>query len=538
MEIYWNLDRAVYDGMSEAGMSSRMPESDGYFHIRMFRDGQVFELKASDRRVINHLDTLDMMGFEFENGIIVDVIPVEDLPMEKMGWQFYVQSVGGNLVKVNSSNKLNGMEILLELNEDSKIYDMSGVDGEPGKEITPTVGDRVYPIVDLEGNVTTIFVYRRDNFVQEAPGECIHCKSAVTWKLWDKPDRLPTESGHYQLQNDIQLKDQISLPEDCKMCLDLNGKIVDGKDGARVLSMHNAGDELAIMDTSAGQTGAIRAHGDQNGQGGVLYVRFGAFYLYSGTLDGSDAVNTYAGALMCINKGAYAYINGGTIKGGTAKYSLDANKNPSNGMGGNIRVLGKLVINDGLITGGKALAYAVTKNGKTSYARGYGGNIYMGTGGTLEMNGGTVSNGVAGGMGGNFYVDGVCEMTMNGGVISGGKLTHPTNNGGNLFVGGKALFIMNGGVIRNGQSYNGGGNVYANGGVRISGGSIYGGKIIDRSTGKEKAAVHNNLYVVNGQLRMYGGTIQGGVTFTDASSTDNKKATVLLSHSATIYGAP
>lgn len=137
LEIYWNLDRALYDGMSEAGMSSRMPETDGYFHIRMFRDGQVFELKAADRKLINHLDTLDMMGFEFENGIIVDVIPVEDLPMEKMGWQFYVQSVGGNLVKVNSSNKLNGMEILLELNEGSKIYDMSGVDGEPGKEITP-----------------------------------------------------------------------------------------------------------------------------------------------------------------------------------------------------------------------------------------------------------------------------------------------------------------------------------------------------------------------------------------------------------------
>ena len=538
LEVYWNLDRALYDGMSEAGMSSRMPETDGYFHVRMFRDGQVFELKASDRRVINHLDTLDMMGFEFENGIIVDVIPVEEMPMEKVGWQFYVQSVGGNLVKVNSSNKMNGMEILLELNEGSKIYDMSGVEGEPGKEITPTVGDRVYPIVDLDGNVKTIFVYQRDNFVQEAPGECIHCKSAVTWKLWDKPDRLPTESGHYQLQNNIQLKGQVSLPEDCKMCLDLNGKIVDGQDGARVLSMHNAGDELAIMDTSAGQNGAIRAHGDQSGQGGVLYVRFGAFYLYSGTLDGSDAVNTYAGALMCINKGAYAYINGGTIKGGTAKYSLDANKNPSNGMGGNIRVLGKLVINDGLITGGKALAYSSTKNGKTSYARGYGGNIYMGTGGTLEMNGGKVANGVAGGMGGNIYIDGVCEMTMTGGIITGGRLSNPSANGGNLFVGSKASFNMSGGAIQYGQVYNGGGNIYANGKVVISGGSVFGGRVIDKATGKVKNAVHNNLYVVNGDLSVYGGVIEGGVTVTDSSATDNKQALMRISQNAYIYGAP
>ena len=27
--LYWNLDRAQYDGKSEAGMSGRMPESDG-----------------------------------------------------------------------------------------------------------------------------------------------------------------------------------------------------------------------------------------------------------------------------------------------------------------------------------------------------------------------------------------------------------------------------------------------------------------------------------------------------------------------------
>ena len=82
LEVYWNLDRMLYDGMSEAGMSSRMPESDGYFHVRMFRDGQTLELKVSDRKVINHLDTLDMMGLVFEDGIVVDVIPVEQMPME------------------------------------------------------------------------------------------------------------------------------------------------------------------------------------------------------------------------------------------------------------------------------------------------------------------------------------------------------------------------------------------------------------------------------------------------------------------------
>ena len=29
IDLYWNIDRALYDGKSEAGMSSRMPEADG-----------------------------------------------------------------------------------------------------------------------------------------------------------------------------------------------------------------------------------------------------------------------------------------------------------------------------------------------------------------------------------------------------------------------------------------------------------------------------------------------------------------------------
>ena len=39
IELYWNMDRAQYHGKSEAGMSSRTPEEDGYFHIRFFKDG-------------------------------------------------------------------------------------------------------------------------------------------------------------------------------------------------------------------------------------------------------------------------------------------------------------------------------------------------------------------------------------------------------------------------------------------------------------------------------------------------------------------
>ena len=126
-ELYWNLDRAEYDGKSEAGMSSRMPESDGYFHVRFFKDGEIVEHKVSDRKVINAMDVQDLMDLELdENGIVVDIYPVKELPCQRVGWQFYVQSFGGNLLKVNSAYNYSGMEVLLEL-DGVKIYDMSGM---------------------------------------------------------------------------------------------------------------------------------------------------------------------------------------------------------------------------------------------------------------------------------------------------------------------------------------------------------------------------------------------------------------------------
>ena len=46
--LYWNLDRALYDGKSEAGMSSRKPASDGYFHVRFFKDGEMVKVKVTE----------------------------------------------------------------------------------------------------------------------------------------------------------------------------------------------------------------------------------------------------------------------------------------------------------------------------------------------------------------------------------------------------------------------------------------------------------------------------------------------------------
>ena len=535
-DLYWNLDRALYDGKSEAGMSSRKPESDGYFHVRFFIDGEIVELKVADRKTVNAIEVNDLMGLEFnEDGIVVGVISLDDMPLQQVGWKFYVQSIGGNFLKLNSAKTFDGMELLLEMLSDTGIYDMTGAEGEVGKSIKPIATDRVIAIANLEGKLTHVFIYERSEYMQTFEAECRHCKQVVTWKKWNKTNVLPTaEEGHYQLQNDITLKTQMSIAEDAKICLDLNGFAVDGCENKRMYSLHNAGANLALMDTSEEQTGVMRGHGVANAQGGIVWVRYGAFYLYSGTLDASDLTTTISGTAVCVPKDTYFYMYGGTIIGGTSKYSYNAEKNSyGNGQSGSVAVQGKFVMNDGVITGGRAMSAITAWNNDgtpKTYQRGMGGNICVSSGGTFEMRGGTVKNGVANHSGGNIYLDGTAEMILDGGMITGGAVTGKGRNGGNVFVGSKATLEINGGSINWGTSYNCGGNLYFNGTVQMNGGYIGKGVIRTFGTGKIKADDNrSNVFQVNGKMYLYGGIIEGGYTITDTSATDKNTTTLVLS---------
>ena len=221
------------------------------------------------------------------------------------------------------------------------------------------------------------------------------------WSEWIKDTTMPMNSGHYQLQNDIQLKTQASLPEDVKLCLDLNGYRIDGnQNGGRAISMHNPAITLAIMDTSEEQTGVIACH-EKVDQGGCVWVRYGALYLYSGTLDASDAYGQKGGIAVDCGKEKFFYMFGGEIIGGRATYTYNAEKNTYGaGTGGAVTIGGKFVMHDGVIRDGHAEAAVIYKNGQIdSYQRGSGGNLYLSGTSEFEMNGGTIKNGMAGSAG-------------------------------------------------------------------------------------------------------------------------------------------
>ena len=541
-DLYWNLDRALYDGKSEAGMSSRKPESDGFFHVRFFKDGEIIELKVADRKTVNAIEVNDLMGLEFDsNGIIVDIISLDDMPLQQVGWKFYVQSIGGNLLKLNSAKTFDGMELLCEMLDDTGLYDMTGAEGEVGKRITPIPTDRVIAIANLAGELTHVFIYERSEYMQTEEGECQHCKETVTWKLWNKTDTLPKDTGHYRLTNDIVLKTQCGIVEDGKVCLDLNGKVVDGPSNVRMYSLHNVGANLALMDTSEEQTGVMRGHTTSSPQGGIIWVRYGAFYMYGGTLDGSDMVSRLNGTVVQVPKGCYFYMYGGTIIGGTSKYTYDAEtKKYGNGLGGALAVSGKFVMHDGEIRDGRAEAAVSAWNADgtpKTYQRGIGGNVYVGSGAEFEMKGGTIKNGVADHSGGNVYLDGTATMTMDGGTIAGGTVTGKGRNGGNVFVTSKATFTLNGGSINWGVSHNCAGNLYFNGTVNMNGGYIGCGVIRDWATGKVKPTdSRTNVFQVGGSMTMFGGVIDGGYTVTDTSATDKTYTTLILGGMPVISG--
>ena len=524
-DIYWNMDRALYDGMSEAGMSSRTMEDDGYFHIRFFKDGEVVTLRATDRKLINAIDIKSYMGLELdENGIIVGIVDINDMPVQLIAAMFYVQSAGGNLIKINSSLSFTGMEILLETTENTGVWDMTGMSGEIGCEATPIQQDRVIVLGDADGNITHVFIYDRPGYMRTHEGECQHCGKTVTWSEWTQEKYLPTNGGHYQLMNDIQLANQASIAEDAKVCLDLNGKTVTGKENTRIYSLHNPSAELALMDTSEAKSGKLVAVGKSSSQGVCVWVRYGVFNMYAGTLDASQYVSQNNGIAVHVSANTFMYMHGGEIIGGTATYKYnEETKKYSAGLGGTLYVAGKLVINDGIIRDGYAKGIVVAKSADgtpTSYQRGLGGNLFVAGTGILEINGGMIMNGRATTSGGNIYLDGTAEMIMNGGEIQDGRLLGRNRSGGNIIGYTKVTITINDGIIERGIATSTAGNIYCTGSFTMNGGTIRGGKLLDYKTGVElETQSSRNLYLANNTFVFLNCSVEGGVQVRDTDAT-------------------
>ena len=245
-------------------------------------------------------------------------------------------------------------------------------------------------------------------------------------------------------------------------------------------------------------TGGVISGGSVGGvtssMGGVIFIAGTDNEMTGGTIQGGEA--PYGGTLSLDSDSKFT-LNGGDIGGGIASSKGGSiylcSNSEFNLKSGTIRDGSTVSGNTAASLGGNiclASAGAVfnmsggtIENGE---CYGFGGNVYIVAGATFNMKNGTVKGGEAisdsaitandkGGHGGNFQVNGT--LNLSGGTITEGMATG--NGGGNISLyTSSAKVNMTGGTIKNGSAtYDRRGNVYlwyqaAENAFDMSGGSI------------------------------------------------------------------
>ena len=364
-------------------------------------------------------------------------------------------------------------------------------------------------------------------------------------------------NGYYYLGEDINLTTALEMGKNQDIHLCLNGYTLMAPASSRAIAMYggtlsvcdcgttgkivgNAGASKVIMalggsrlylyggtltaganNASGYHSGVVYLGNDKTDAYGIAAGTASKFYMYGGTLDGTNSKvennSSYSGraGTLYVLKNCEFNLYGGTVTGG--------HTTGANAQAGNIQVDSGATINmyGGTIQNGSAAAYGgnIYGNGTLNL---YGGEIKGGTattgggnihsGGTVNVKGGTISGGTAK-FGGNIYS--VKTVNIESGTVTDGvsNTTSGGAGGGNIYMDtADAMLTVNGGTISNGISNAvGGGNVAQNNGKAVmNGGTVSGGKAMDMTNG-----TGGNWYVrqtssLHAYFTMNGGTITGG----------------------------
>ena len=553
--LFWNVDREYYliQNPTEAGLSSRKTQDDGYYHILFATEnGRSAQRLVKDVRLMNRIDNNRCMALVTdEKGVVIDIKTIEDLGYEYVYDRYYVAEGDEKSFLLNSSSNYNGIEETIDITGDFLMIDVSGFD-----EAESIIGnqlpylraeDRVVGIKDDKGNLRNFYIIERTENTPTFTHYCEYCFKDVKWKGWNSDIALPTSAGHYDhyyLTKDINLTGAQVVKANTHICVDLNGHTVECAPDYRAYTFTNVTSGVALFDHSEGEKGVIKAHGSATGAGGLICISKGNFQLYSGTLDASDFTILSSGGAVYVAAEQSFKMYGGTIIGATAKgnrYITSEYKEASRGgVGGAVVVMGEFEMNGGTIRDAVAVGEAYkTASGTTAYCTTYGANIYVTKTGKVTMNGGVIEGGSVGMMGGNVALASSTDpkqqavFIMNGGIIRNGKNTRDKYNGGNVAINAGSRFEMNGGEISGGVSRNCAGNVYVNGTFIMRGGLITNGVCMNNSTEAHPEASSANVFLVHpDNFTMTGGTITGQVYYIK----QDNKGKVSFSGNPVIYG--
>lgn len=161
--LFWNVERSLYAYKSDAGLSSRtLDKEDQTYHILFASEGRQVTRRTKDKKVLNEIDNYDVMGLEFgEDGLIIGVIPLDELTGGYLFRDCFVQEQDGTLVTLNSSDSFMGEEYQIDTAGGFKIFDVSGAATYVGIELSKPefkVGDKMSAILDKDGNVKVAYL--------------------------------------------------------------------------------------------------------------------------------------------------------------------------------------------------------------------------------------------------------------------------------------------------------------------------------------------------------------------------------------------
>lgn len=191
--LYWNLDRIQYTRDSETGLSTREKEADGLYHVRLLGGGEIIDATFSDPQLINYLDSQHAVGLVTDaDGLVVDLLAAKDIRTE-LYKEFYVRRQTEEVLSLNSSLVMNGMDMDIPMSEELAIYDVAG-EVTSAETVLCEQMDKVFVYGDMDGSPTEVFIIEH---AQEA---------GIYWRLEQKYDskipsttRVPDENGVYTI---------------------------------------------------------------------------------------------------------------------------------------------------------------------------------------------------------------------------------------------------------------------------------------------------------------------------------------------------
>lgn len=163
-DLYWNLDRSLFPQDPDTMLSTREPAEDGMYHLRFVFDGEIVEYVTADKKLVNKIDRMNVMGLNLENGEILSIIEPMDIATE-IERNLYVKAIQDDMLVTNVSIAMNGMTHRLKITELTEIYDVSDpTSANAGKPVDVSriqVMDVVAAYANADGEITHIFLFNK-----------------------------------------------------------------------------------------------------------------------------------------------------------------------------------------------------------------------------------------------------------------------------------------------------------------------------------------------------------------------------------------